>query len=223
MIRINLLPVRAAKKRETGQRQIVLFVLVLVGALIGNYYWYAQVAGVEERERSEVARIEKEIADLDRIIGEVKNYEKENKALEEKLKVLDQLKRGRTGPVKMLDALATSIPKNVWLKKLEEKSGAMTIDGAALSNDDLAEFMKALGFVVWTPEGMGRLVETGRKGDSTRVELTPSGQIKDILVDQIGSFFKDIRLKKAELKPVAAGSESKLVEFQLTLNANFAI
>src|SRR5205814_4154470 len=43
MIRINLLPVRAKKKREFGQQLLVLFVLVLVGGLIGNYLWYRQV------------------------------------------------------------------------------------------------------------------------------------------------------------------------------------
>lgn len=218
MIRINLLPVRAVKKREMGQKQLILFALVLVAAVIGNYYWLADTSKIEEKLNLDVQRTEKEIADLDRIIGEVKNYEKDNKALEEKLKVLDTLKRGRTGPVKMLDAMATSIPKNVWIRKLSESGGAMTLEGAALSNDDLAEYMKSLASVVWTKEGMGRLVESGRKGQHGRVELTPSGQIKEF--EEIGIFFKDIRLKKAELR---SGNEGKFVDFSLTLNANFAI
>lgn len=222
MIRINLLPVRAVKKREMGQKQLILFALVLSGALICNYYWYAATARDEAKLRLDVQRTEKDIADLDRIIGEVKNYEKDNKALEDKLKVLDTLKRGRTGPVKVLDAMATSIPKNVWLRKLDEKSGTMTLDGAALSNDDLAEYMKSLSNVVWTPEGMGRLVET-RKGATSRVELTPSGQIKDFPLSAVGVFFKEIKLRKSELKSLPSGSDAKIVEFSLTLNANFAI
>ena len=207
MIRINLLPVRAVKKREMGQKQLVLFGLVFVIFGIGNYYWYAETAKQEERLRIDVQRTEKE-----------------NKALEDKLKVLDTLERGRTGPVKMLDAMATSIPKNVWLKRLEEKGGSMSLDGSALTNDDLAEFMKSLANVVWTTEGMGRLVETGRKGATSRVELTPSGQIKDFQLEQIGIFFKDIRLKQATLRTAGTGaSETKVVDFQLSLTANFAI
>lgn len=220
MIRINLLPVRSAKKRESGQKQLFLLAVVIAGAFGGNWYWWSTTAGQHDRMKLEVQRTEKEIADLDRIIGEVKNYEKENKALEEKLKVLDTLKRGRTGPVKMLDAMATSIPKNVWIKKMEEKGGGMALDGAALSNDDLAEYMKAMASVVWTPEGMGRLVETGRKDQTSRVELIPSGQIKDFPKDKVGQFFSNIRLKKAELKGPAA---ARVVDFQMTLNANFAI
>jgi hypothetical protein len=36
MIRINLLPVRAAKKREFGRQQLILFGLILFGAVLGN-------------------------------------------------------------------------------------------------------------------------------------------------------------------------------------------
>ncbi|HEY3449218.1 MAG TPA: PilN domain-containing protein [Myxococcales bacterium] len=220
MIRINLLPVKAAKKRESGQKQVFLFAVALALGIGGNWWWYSQTSQQEERERLEVQRTEKEIADLNRIIGEVQNYEKENKALEDKLKVLDTLKRGRTGPVKMLDAMATSIPKNVWIAKLEESGGAMRIDGSAISNDDLAEYMKAMNNIVWTPQGMGRLVESGRKGETSKVELTPSGSIQDIRNEQIGQFFTNIQLKKAELKGTG---EARVVEFSMSLSANFAI
>ncbi|MGC4122299.1 MAG: PilN domain-containing protein [Myxococcales bacterium] len=220
MIRINLLPVKAAKKRESGQKQLFLFVVALALGIGGNWWWYSQTSQQEERERVEVQRTEKEIADLNRIIGEVQNYEKENKALEEKLKVLDTLEKGRTGPVKMLDAMATSIPKNVWLIKLEESGGAMRIDGSAVSNDDLAEFMKAMNNVVWTPQGMGRLVESGRRGETSKVELSPSGQIADIKNDQIGQFFTNIQLKRAEL---TGQGENRVVSFSMSLSANFTI
>ena len=221
MIRINLLPVRAKLKEEAGQKQLIFFILLIVAAGVGNFYWYRNISAQADKLRQDVQTKDKEIADLNRIIGEVQNYEKDNKALEDKLKVLDTLERGRTGPVKMLDAMATSIPKNVWLKKLDERGGAMTLEGSAMTNDDLAEFMKALANVVWTNEGMGRLVETGRKGENSRVELNPSGQIKDFSPNQIGIFFRDIRLMKAGLQAINA--DTKVVNFQLTLAANFAI
>ena len=220
MIRINLLPVRAKLKEEAGQKQLIFFILLIVAAGVGNFYWYRNISDQADKLRQDVQNKDKEIADLNRIIGEVQNYEKDNKALEDKLKVLDTLKRGRTGPVKMLDAMASSIPKNVWLRKLEEKAGGMTLDGAARSNDDLAEFMKALSNVVWTAQGMGRLVETGHKGQTSRVEMQPSGQINDIAQEQIGNFFSNIKLRKAELKGTG---DNRTVEFSLTLNANFAI
>jgi type IV pilus assembly protein PilN len=221
MIRINLLPVRAVKKQEAGKKQLILFAVVLIGAGVGNYYWYADRQKANDKLVAQVANVQKEIAELDRIIGEVKNIASEKKKLEDKLKVLDTLKKGRTGPVKMLDAMASAMPKNVWLKSLSESGGNMSLEGSAVSNDDLAEFMKALANVVWTPEGMGRLVETTRRGATTsRVEIGPSGQVKDLPVDKVGVFFKNITLKKASLQ---TANDSKVVDFSLTLTANYAI
>lgn len=222
MIRINLLPVRAAKKQELGKQQIVLFALVLVAAGIGNFYWYASRGSQNEKLQAEVANLQRESTELDRIIGEVKNIAKERDKLKEKLAVLDTLKKGRTGPVKMLDAMSSAIPKNVWLRDMVETAGGMKLEGSALSNDDVAEFMKGLANVVWTPEGMGRLVVGARAGaTSSQVELLPGGQVKDLPVDKVGVFFSNIVLKKVSLK--AAAGDQKVVDFSLTLNANKAI
>jgi type IV pilus assembly protein PilN len=222
MIRINLLPVRAVKKQELGRKQLFLFALVLVAAGIGNFYWYSDRNEAAERISAHVASLTKEIAELDRIIGEVKNITSEKQALEDKLKVLDTLKKGRTGPVKMLDALATVTPKNVWIKKLDDKAGAMSIDGGAISNDDVAEFMKALSNVVWTPSGIGRLVENRRGATSVRIELHPSGEILDFELARVKSFFKNITLKKTTQNK-GASEETKVVDFSLTMTADYAI
>jgi type IV pilus assembly protein PilN len=221
MIRINLLPVRQVRKQEAGKQQLILFAVVLVGAGVGNYLWWQGRAAENDRLTVQVANVKKEISELDRIIGEVKNIATEKAKLEEKLKVLETLKRGRTGPVKMLDALATATPKNVWIRKLDEKDGAMAVEGSAMSNDDLAEYMKALGNVVWTPEGMGRLVENRANSPSSRVELVLSGEIKDYSVDVVKPFFKDINLKKSSQR--AQSDDLKVVDFSLDFRADYAI
>src|ERR1700730_12728238 len=107
MIRINLLPVRAAKKREFGRQQILLFALLIVLAGIGNYFWYAKVDSELVALDQRIASTRAEIAQLEKTIGEVKSIKEDKKALEDKLKILDTLKKGRTGPVKVLDELAS--------------------------------------------------------------------------------------------------------------------
>jgi type IV pilus assembly protein PilN len=220
MIRINLLPVRAVRKQEAGKKQLVFFVLMLFVAGVGNYYWFNDRDKANERLVAQVASVKKEITELDRIIGEVKNIAKEKEKLEEKLKVLETLKRGRTGPVKMLDALASATPKNVWLRKFDEKSGAISIDGSAISNDDLAEYMKSLANIVWTPQGMGRMVESRRDATSSRIELMLSGEVHEFALAEVKPFFGEITLKKS-----TQGTEAdvKLVNFSLTMKADFAI
>src|SRR5258708_3583790 len=144
MIRINLLPVRAAKKREFGKQQIVLFVLLLLLAAIGNFFWYNRVDSELTGLDRQIATTKAEIAQLEKTIGEVKSIKEDKKALEDKLRILDTLKKGRTGPVKVLDELATVIPQKVWILDFAEQNGGVTITGQAQAYEDLSTFSKKL-------------------------------------------------------------------------------
>ena len=144
MIKINLLPVRAAKKREFGRQQLVLFVLLLVLAGIGNYFVYNRFESQLKSLDKQIATTRAEIAQLEKTIGEVKSIKEDKKALEDKLKILDTLKKGRTGPVKVLDELASLIPEKVWLVDFVEQAGGVSMVGQASSYEDLSVFSKKL-------------------------------------------------------------------------------
>ena len=144
MILINLLPVRAAKKREFGRQQLVLFVLLLVLAGIGNFFVYNRFESELLSLDKQIVTTRNEIAQLEKTIGEVKSIKEDKKALEDKLKILDALKKGRTGPVKVLDELATIIPQKVWIVDFNEQGGAVAMNGAASSYEDLSNFSKKL-------------------------------------------------------------------------------
>lgn len=144
MIRINLLPVRVSKKKAAGKQQLLLFALLVAVGYAGNFLWAGSRASELKSLENKLRATREEIAQLDRIIGEVKNIKDQQAALREKLDILAQLKANRAGPVRILDALATVTPKRLWLTKMEEKGGAMTFTGAASTIDDVSEFMTAL-------------------------------------------------------------------------------
>jgi type IV pilus assembly protein PilN len=144
MIRINLLPVRQAKKKEQGRQQLVLLAGVFVLAVALSALWWWSTSSTLAEKKAQVARRQSEIQQLEKIIGEVNNINKEKKAVEEKLAVLEKLKKGRTGPVKVMDALATLMPKRAWLISLEEKGGRVTLKGGAVTNEDLADLISEL-------------------------------------------------------------------------------
>jgi len=144
MVRINLLPVRVSKKKEAGKQQLALFAVVLVAGLLVNYFWAASRAGDLKSRESKLARTREDIAQLERIIGEVKNIKDAQQELQKKLDVLERLKQGRSGPVRMLEELATVTPRQLWLTKLDEKGGAVTFSGSSASIDDVSEFMLKL-------------------------------------------------------------------------------
>lgn len=226
MIKINLLPVRQVKKREAGKQILVLYAVLLLGALLGNWFWWSSRNSAKEEMVKKVRATDAKIKELERIIGEVNNINKRKKELEDKLAVLNELRRGRSGPVRILDALAEATPKKVWLKEFDEKGGQVKLTGTAFSHEDVAEFMRGLQNVVWTPKGMGRLVERRRDAKTSRVELLgQDGAVEDFTSTQVGMFFTGVELKSATQKEIKAegGLASKQVEFQLTLATQYTL
>ena len=226
MIRINLLPVRVAKKREMGKQILILFAAFIVAAGVGNYMWYADRKAEFDSNAAGIAGVKNKIAELEKVIGEVSKINDRKAEVEKKLGVLDNLRKGRSGPVKMMDALASAMPKKLWLKTFVEEKSGVKIAGSAISHDEVAEFMRGLSSMVWTPKGMGRLVEQRRDAKTSRVEmLTPDATIEEFPVTVIKPFFTNIELKDA-VQQAARGNDPdafSTVDFNITLSANYAI
>lgn len=221
MIKINLLPVRQAAKRESGRQFLIggLLFVVIIG--VANWYWYYQRDSELTRKKDQVAETNRRIGELDKVIGEVNKLNARKKEVQEKLLVLEKLRKQRAGPVRMLDALATCIPKKVWIDDFTETNSNVSLRGTGETHDDVSEFIKGLGTIVWTPEGMGRVIEQKRDSTTSRVELlTGEGAMKDFPNTEISRFFTNIELKFSE---VISGGRGKTARFEITLTANYAI
>ena len=144
MIRINLLPVRASKKREAGKQWLALFVLVTVASLVGNYFWYSDAERRLTAINQRIVRYQKDVQTLNKIIGEVKNIKAEKKEMEDKLAILRKLRDGRTGPVRVLDELSNIIPQRLWVKSWDDNDGAVSIQGSAINHEEVSTFLKKL-------------------------------------------------------------------------------
>jgi type IV pilus assembly protein PilN len=223
MIRINLLPVRAKATKNQGQQILALFAIVLLGAGVGNYFWYADADGILQKNQSALNATRARIAELDKTIGEVKNINTRKTEVQKKLAVLDELRKGRSGPVRLLDALATSLPKKAWIAGFSEERGNVKLTGSAISHDDVAELMRNLNSMVWTPKGIGRLVEQRKEAKTSRVELVSADvAIEEFPVGEIKPFFTNVDLKNTQQQG-AGGTAVSTVSFEITLNANYAI
>ena len=228
MIRINLLPVKKSQATVKGRNFLLVASLVVLGALAGNYFWYDLAQSEGKAFEAKISTTDQRVKDLTKVIGEVENINKRKKEMEDKLKVLAELRKGRSGPVRFLDALATATPKKVWISKFEESANLVKLSGAAMSHEDVAEFMRALQKIRWTPKGMGRLVEQKRDATTLRVELLGvNGAIEDFPVKEVGTFFSDPELIKTEQsttsnKSAGGAAPPPMVEFELQFKANYA-
>jgi type IV pilus assembly protein PilN len=144
VIRINLLPVREARRAANLRKQGV-FLGGAVGAgvaisLIVSMWMTARIS----HERTLIAARETELKKLELVQKEVKKFQDEQREIEQKLGVIDQIEAARTGPVKIMDELATRIPQRVWLRKLTANGGVLMIEGNSIDAEIVADFAAAL-------------------------------------------------------------------------------
>jgi type IV pilus assembly protein PilN len=144
MIRINLLPLKEAQRAMGRRRQASLAALSVVVALLvmlTPYLMQSRTLGALDRE---INRLNSDIAKLNAQAVEVRDLEKKRGELQAKLKVIDDLKQKRVGPVHILEDLGAATPDKLWLVDSTEAGGQATITGMALDNQTIAEFMRRL-------------------------------------------------------------------------------
>lgn len=144
MIRINLLPVKTAKKRDASQQQLLAFMLAILVAGGGLVAWYFYTENELDTLKTQVAVARRQLAALKKKTGSLSQYEAREKALRERLDQIESLKRSKAGPVRMLAELSRRIPSRVWILELKERDHKMVMKGAGLSYEEVSEFTRAL-------------------------------------------------------------------------------
>src|SRR3989344_8645833 len=135
MIRINLLPVRVTKKKESIRQQasVVGLSVVLLLLVLGIVYFSInkKVKEINESIKTE----EKNIAQLDKEIGELKNVENEKKVILEKLNIVRQLEIDRRRHLKIISDITAAMPEKVWIDSLKDSGQTVTLIGFAGADD----------------------------------------------------------------------------------------
>lgn len=144
MIRINLLPVRAARKKQTAIQQIAIFCasLIVVLVIIISMYGYQRIKISSTKEEIATATIK--IAELKKKIGKLEELKTLQAQVRKKLDILTQLRKNKTGPARRLATLSDITPDQLWLTSYAENGQDIKISGLALSEDLLAGFMRKL-------------------------------------------------------------------------------
>ncbi len=145
MIKINLLPFRAARKQENIRRQISVYLLsVVLILLVSGYSWWHYSSKLS-RLKAEKVQKTKELATYAETTKKIKAIKTKIAQIEAKLKVIRGLEEKKTGPVLLLDEISTAVPKDrVWLSALSDKNGILSLSGTARDNDTVALFMTNL-------------------------------------------------------------------------------
>jgi type IV pilus assembly protein PilN len=174
LIKINLLPVKAAKRRAEGQRQLLVGAIVISLGVVAIIFFHTaavsksnEMRGVNQNLSAAIAKLKAEVGDYDVIKSQREDLIKQRDAIK-------RLTANRAGPVWLMremsdiltkgkgptfnkeqyDELIKRDPsagfnpnwesKRVWLVSYEERAHEVKIKGAAKSDEDVAEFLKRL-------------------------------------------------------------------------------
>lgn len=148
MIKINLLPVRAAKKKETFMNQIYvgLLVLVLCFGIIG-WRAYMQKSKIATTEL-EIQKSKKELEGLKEVVKKVEEFKAKKAVLQQKIETIETLEQGRDRFIQIIDQISQAIPGGTWVNSITLKSTkgdtAIILRGTSYEKDDVGIFISNL-------------------------------------------------------------------------------
>ncbi len=143
MIRINLIRGKRKKKREFNVESLYLLIPLVV--LAGVFVFHQSVGRKIETLESDIAKATARVESLKKEIGEVEKFKVRKAELQKKVDIISNLQAGRVGPVKVLDAISSATPENSWIEKMSLAGDKVSLDGIAMNNTVVADFMNALG------------------------------------------------------------------------------
>lgn len=150
MIRINLLGVERQKARKAfafdiGAQITLICSLILVAAVLGIGWWYWSLSQESARVDQEIVSAQQEAARLQSLLAEVRRFEQQRTQLQQRVGLIEQLRRGQSLPVQLLDHVSRSLPDTLWLTALDETGSKVTIEGRSMTLIALSDFVGNLG------------------------------------------------------------------------------
>ncbi len=144
MIRINLLPVRAAKKRESVRFQLTVGGLIIFLVFIVSTGITFRLSSDVSMMKEDIASSRNELVQLKRKVGKLSKIKEQKRVLQSKLDVVRRLEAARKGPTQLFAKISSAIPERAWLSTMKDQGRTITLVGVAAAEEDIASFMRAL-------------------------------------------------------------------------------
>jgi len=149
MIRINLLPHRAEKRRARQVQFAALCIIsVVLGALLVGFVHAAISSQISYQERRN-AYLKQETEVLDKQIAEIKKLREQTQSLLARKDAVEKLQSDRSDVVHLLDQMLRILPDGVYLKTLKQTGNKINVVGYAQSNARISTLMRAIEDSPW--------------------------------------------------------------------------
>lgn len=145
MIRINLLPFRAARKQENVRRQLGYLLLGLLLTLAGLTVFNISLGNKIDSLSAKIETTKKQVEKYRRDALEVDEIKKKLATLKKKTEVINNLENNRQWPVRLMDTMTqVVVQQRMWLTRFAVRNNALDLNGIAIDNKTVADFMTRL-------------------------------------------------------------------------------
>jgi type IV pilus assembly protein PilN len=144
MIKINLLQVRKEKKKIGIRKEIIVLILSLVLLFVGLFLVQWKTNKDKEETLAQISNTKKEITYYKSLTTEVDKAKEAQRVLQDKLNVINTLRKQKSGPAKVLDELSIDKPEKVYFESVKKDGSNLGIEGIALDDETVANFMTNL-------------------------------------------------------------------------------
>jgi type IV pilus assembly protein PilN len=190
MIRINLLAVdrgpvkktRGAAVVTSAQRVTIGAALILLSTLVAVGWWYWSLHTTSVRLDEDIAKSEIEAQQLRSVLAQVQKFETRKAVLQQRVTLIEQLRRGQTAPVHVLDEVSKALPERLWLVSMSQREADFTMEGRTTSLTALSDFVANLEASPWFKrpvEIVDSQVDQTAAGDLVRFTIRATTQNPD--------------------------------------------
>lgn len=154
MIRINLLAVERerAKKRifiSEAQRVTLAASLILVGTALVIGWWFWSLRELSARVDRDLAQAETETRQIRSVLEQVRKFEAQKAMLQQRVSLIEELRKGQSSPVHILDEVSKSLPERLWLNEMVQVDSEFTMSGMTDSLTAVSDFVANLEATHW--------------------------------------------------------------------------
>ena len=144
MIRINLLPVKELKAEVSRRHDLVIGAVALgltIVALGGLYFYQSHRVSTLNNE---LVGLNGDIEALNVKVKQVSQLQDKIKEFKGKNRIIEDLEKKKVGPGRVMESLSAAAPPSLWLTEFKDTGGNLIINGQAMDNQTVADFLKAL-------------------------------------------------------------------------------
>jgi type IV pilus assembly protein PilN len=199
MIRINLLAVereRAKKPRvfiPAAQRLTIGAGLILLTAALVIGWWYWSLQQQSTQLDADIAQAELETQQLRSVLSQVQKFETRKAQLQQRVTIIEQLRKGQSVPVHILDEVSKSLPDRLWLTEMTQTGADFTIHGVTDQMTSVSDFIANLELTQWFKKPV-EIVDS---------QMSPDPKAGDLIRFQLKAQFQDPTTVAAATRPAA--------------------